>query len=625
MKEFKKAISVVLSIIMVSTVFAPAFSAIAKDIQYIPIAEFSPLAASVSMPTLKVASVTTPSGKYSYKGKTYYTDGKELYKIIRNNGMARKTSFKLRLASKKKLTKVGIRNTLLDCVTAAASDEFSSSSTDGDYLYWHLASFGLKELPSYVLRNGVYLYDMDMVLAYRDTASEEKQVDSVVASFVSSLKTSGKSDYEIIKAVHDFICDKATYDDNALRHMNSSNIEKYNYAFTSYGALVKGKTVCQGYALAFYRICRELGYKARFVSSDPDEGCHAWNIVELNKKYYFVDCTWNDEAENYDLFLVDYDTIQSKDSFRNKNKESFVREHYLDEDYYETDYFNTNYRDNFAQEDYDETDETLLSNCTVKLQATSYTYDGAKKTPSVTVTAPDGNAVASTEYSVTYYNNTDSGEGKVRLSGRDEYAGSVAHRKFKITPKKATGFTVKSGSRASNSITLQWDKTTSAADGYYIYRETSDGYKFVANISSPSTTTYKVDNLSSGTTYNYKIKEYALVNKRKIFGNAWTYLKTTTAPKTPSVSLTASKGALTAKWKSVKCTGYILQYSTKKNMSGAKSINLSSSSTSKKITKLKKGKKYYVRLRAKYVKTYSSGKTYTYMSKWSKVKSVTVK
>ena len=87
----------------------------------------------------------------------------------------------------------------------------------------------------------------------------------------------------------------------------------------------------------------------------------------------------------------------------------------------------------------------------------------------------------------------------------------------------------------------------------------------------------------------------------------------------PSTSISIIKAqdrAFTVKWKKKSnITGYQIQYSTNsKFKKGNKSIKIKSAKTvSKKITKLKVAKKYYVRIR-----TYK-GKKY---SKWSKVKSI---
>ena len=87
-------------------------------------------------------------------------------------------------------------------------------------------------------------------------------------------------------------------------------------------------------------------------------------------------------------------------------------------------------------------------------------------------------------------------------------------------------------------------------------------------------------------------------------------------PTTTITSVKAQNKAFTVKWKKKSSiTGYQIQYSTNSKFKKEnKSIKIKSAKTgSKKITKLKAAKKYYVRIR-----TYK-GKKY---SKWSKVKSI---
>ena len=89
-------------------------------------------------------------------------------------------------------------------------------------------------------------------------------------------------------------------------------------------------------------------------------------------------------------------------------------------------------------------------------------------------------------------------------------------------------------------------------------------------------------------------------------------------PTTTITSVKSQSKAFTVKWKKKSgITGYQIQYSTNsKFKKGNKSIKIKNAKTiSKKITKLKVAKKYYVRIR-----TYK-GKKY---SKWSKVKSAKI-
>lgn len=96
-------------------------------------------------------------------------------------------------------------------------------------------------------------------------------------------------------------------------------------------------------------------------------------------------------------------------------------------------------------------------------------------------------------------------------------------------------------------------------------------------------------------------------------------------PKATTMStVTAASKGFTAKWKklTIQTTGYQLQYAlNSKFTSGKKTITVSSNKTvSRKVTKLKAGKKYYVRVR-----TYRTVSGKKYYSAWSKAKAVTTK
>ena len=86
--------------------------------------------------------------------------------------------------------------------------------------------------------------------------------------------------------------------------------------------------------------------------------------------------------------------------------------------------------------------------------------------------------------------------------------------------------------------------------------------------------------------------------------------------------LTGGKQQITLKWKNPKnITGYEIEYSLKKNLSGAKTVKIKKAKTlATTIKKLAANKTYYVRIR-----TYTTVKKKTYYSAWSKVKAVKTK
>lgn len=97
---------------------------------------------------------------------------------------------------------------------------------------------------------------------------------------------------------------------------------------------------------------------------------------------------------------------------------------------------------------------------------------------------------------------------------------------------------------------------------------------------------------------------------------------TVTVPKTSIKSLTKAVKAFTVKWDKKSVTGYQIQYATNSKFTkGKKTIRITKASTvSKKVSKLKSGKKYYVRVRC-----YIDKCDKTYTSVWTAKKSVVTK
>lgn len=100
----------------------------------------------------------------------------------------------------------------------------------------------------------------------------------------------------------------------------------------------------------------------------------------------------------------------------------------------------------------------------------------------------------------------------------------------------------------------------------------------------------------------------------------------TIAPAKTTVKLSkAKKNSLKASWSKVAgISGYQIQYGTSSKFKGAKTIGVSSKATSKILTKLKKNKKYYVRVRS-YKTVKINGKNTKIYSSWSAKKNLKTK
>ncbi len=96
------------------------------------------------------------------------------------------------------------------------------------------------------------------------------------------------TDYKKILYVHDWIVNNSKYDET-LNKENRSNI---------YGILKEKEATCGGYAKTFKYLMDKLNINCIIVqgkaTNDNQTEYHAWNYVELDGKWYGIDCTWDD-------------------------------------------------------------------------------------------------------------------------------------------------------------------------------------------------------------------------------------------------------------------------------------------------------------------------------------------
>ena len=105
-------------------------------------------------------------------------------------------------------------------------------------------------------------------------------------------ETNGKSLYEKVKAIHDYVCKKAVYD-----AQNNLRVHSAGPMFIG-----DGHVVCEGYAKAMLILCRKLGIDCACIggfarnSSASSGEAHMWNYVKMdNDTGYLVDATWDDQ------------------------------------------------------------------------------------------------------------------------------------------------------------------------------------------------------------------------------------------------------------------------------------------------------------------------------------------
>lgn len=222
-----------------------------------------------------------------------------------------------------------------DLLYDAMKCDESSTGQDGDALIY---GFGGCRL-SY--SNAGYI---QYTMSYHSDAEQEAKLTAAVAEAMTTLQLNGLSEAKKIIKIHDYICNHVDYAYNSTEEQ----------IYTAYGALCTGKAVCQGYAVLFYRLCKEAGLSVRIISGTGNGGAHAWNIVRIGSKYYNVDCTWDGQDEaTYNEFL-----LKSEADFTDHTRKSWkvAGSHYL---YYTSAEFNAQYP--MTEKSWEESDETTYA------------------------------------------------------------------------------------------------------------------------------------------------------------------------------------------------------------------------------------------------------------------------
>lgn len=97
----------------------------------------------------------------------------------------------------------------------------------------------------------------------------------------------GMTDYEKELALHDYLVTNCCYSEETVQSPDSD-------IYRAYGALVNHDAVCNGYAEALQLLFLCCGIHSEFVIGKADGVDHAWNLVELDGKWYHLDATWDD-------------------------------------------------------------------------------------------------------------------------------------------------------------------------------------------------------------------------------------------------------------------------------------------------------------------------------------------
>ncbi|NJR32278.1 MAG: hypothetical protein HC778_04795, partial [Chamaesiphon sp. CSU_1_12] len=147
--------------------------------------------------------------------------------------------------------------------------------------------------------------------------------ESNIKSVAEYIKTQEPDPYLQVKALHDYVIKRVSYDFNAL----GTGIQPSQDAQSVFSTR---KAVCGGYANLFMALAQAIGIKSVVIQGDirqdlappnsvstnmnqvnPSKNLtlHAWNAVKVEDNWQLVDTTWDDINSNQDLSLYNSDYL----------------------------------------------------------------------------------------------------------------------------------------------------------------------------------------------------------------------------------------------------------------------------------------------------------------------------
>ena len=469
----------------------------------------------------------------------------------------------------------------------SALEHTRSNGTGGDYLRWQGGRYFY--YPGFSYRdNGSYItFTMYFQTNWFTTAQQEATLSSYIkGTLLPQLALDGKSTYQKVQAIYDWITRNVRYD-----YANLGN-DSYLLQYTAYAAVINRTAVCNGYASLFYRLANDAGIDCRFITGTAG-GYHAWNIVRMdNGKYYCLDATWDEGQTNYRYFL--------------KGTTEFGQDHTVITDENNTYFWN--------QYPVSATDFDPNAPLPPAVPTVTMTYSDSGK-PKLTWNAVSGatsyrvfrSESRGTGYSLlgtttaTSYTNTGAAVGKtyyyrvkaVNSVGTSGYSNIVSGKAKTAAPAAPS---VTAGNSSTGKPQLTW-KAVSGAVKYEVYRSTrqNSGYSLLGTTSS---TSYVNTGAAAGKTYYYRVKAVNRDGMASAYSNIVSGKAKAAVPAAPSVTAgNSSTGKPRLTWKAVSGAVSYRIYRSESRGTGYSLLG-TTSSTSYTNTGAKAGKTYYYRVKA---------------------------
>lgn len=216
-------------------------------------------------------------------------------------------------------------------------DIFSCIKADYGGLFW-VESFRYTQYQ----KNGqtqIMSFSPNYSMGYKKREKIQHKIDAKAQKYLDGIAADA-TDYEKVRYIYQKLIQKVDYN---LQAKNNQNI---------ISVFLGHETVCQGYANAMQYLLEQLEIPCVVVTGKAKGGPHAWNLVQLDGEWYYVDVTWGNskyhDDEQNDVKYVEYDYLNitteemSKDhqpqmKFKMPKCTSITNNYYVQEGKYFTD------------------------------------------------------------------------------------------------------------------------------------------------------------------------------------------------------------------------------------------------------------------------------------------------
>ncbi len=156
----------------------------------------------------------------------------------------------------------------------------------------------------YYSRNSTFI-KLYSAFSKQEQQKAVEKLNNKVSEIISCIPKNS-DEYETELFLHDYIIKNCTYE------KDSSNLQSKPKVFNSYGCLVEGNAVCEGFSKSMQLLMNCVGIKCQLIMGARESEPHMWNVANINGDWYHVDVTWDGAGSfrKYDYFNVTDEVIK---------------------------------------------------------------------------------------------------------------------------------------------------------------------------------------------------------------------------------------------------------------------------------------------------------------------------